>query len=76
MQCVLAIKLFAMFAMLAMVCAPVEAQKPVDLELVLAVDVSGSVSDDRFVLQQRGYVAAFRDSRLLQAPFGPGLAAE
>ena len=47
--------------------APVRAQTAVDLELVLAVDASGSVSQERFVLQQRGYVAAFRDPRLLQA---------
>jgi hypothetical protein len=42
------------------------AQTAVDLELVLAVDASGSVSHERFVLQQQGYVAAFRDPRLLQ----------
>lgn len=47
--------------------AGVRAEVPVDLELVLAVDVSGSVSDDRFALQQRGYASAFRDARLLQA---------
>ncbi len=47
--------------------APVRAQTAVDLELVLAVDASGSVSQERFVLQQRGYVAAFRDPRLLRA---------
>ena len=50
---------------------PAWAQRAVDLELVLAVDASGSVSQERFVLQQRGYVAAFRDPRLLQA-FIPG----
>ena len=43
------------------------AQSGVDLELVLAVDVSGSVSEARFELQKRGYVAAFRNPRLLQA---------
>jgi uncharacterized protein DUF1194 len=43
------------------------AQGNVDLQLVLAVDVSGSVSEARFELQKRGYVAAFRDLRLLQA---------
>jgi Protein of unknown function (DUF1194) len=43
------------------------AQGNVDLQLVLAVDVSGSVSEARFELQKRGYVAAFRDPRLLQA---------
>ena len=46
---------------------PAWAQRAVALELVLAVDASGSVSQERFVLQQRGYVAAFRDPRLLQA---------
>jgi hypothetical protein len=42
-------------------------QSTVDLQLVLAVDTSGSVSAERFALQQRGYAAAFRDPRLLQA---------
>ena len=47
---------------------PAQAQQTaVDVELVLAVDASGSVSQERFLLQQRGYVAAFRDPRLLQA---------
>ncbi len=45
---------------------PARAQTAVDLELVLAVDASGSVSHERFALQQQGYVAAFRDPRLLQ----------
>ncbi|MFZ1104076.1 MAG: DUF1194 domain-containing protein [Hyphomicrobiaceae bacterium] len=43
------------------------AQAVVDLQLVLAVDVSGSVSDERFKLQQQGYVRAFRDWRVLEA---------
>jgi uncharacterized protein DUF1194 len=43
------------------------AQAVVDLQLVLAVDTSGSVSEARFELQKRGYVAAFRSPRLLQA---------
>jgi hypothetical protein len=43
------------------------AQAVVDLQLVLAVDVSGSVSDERFTLQQQGYARAFRDWRVLQA---------
>jgi hypothetical protein len=43
------------------------AQTGVDLELVLAVDVSGSVNEARFELQKRGYVAAFRNPRLWQA---------
>lgn len=47
--------------------SPARGQVPVDLQLVLAVDVSGSVSDERFLLQQRGYAAAFRTEQLLEA---------
>ena len=43
------------------------AQTVVDLQLVLAVDASGSVDPRRFELQMQGYVAAFRDPRVLQA---------
>jgi hypothetical protein len=43
------------------------AQNNVDLALVLAVDTSGSVDAVRFDLQKRGYVAAFRHARVLQA---------
>ncbi len=39
----------------------------VDLALVLAVDASGSVSQQRFELQKQGYAAAFRDRRVLNA---------
>jgi hypothetical protein len=45
--------------------APAMAQMPVDLQLVLAVDVSGSVNQTRFELQRDGYVAAFRNPRVL-----------
>ncbi len=47
--------------------APGLARAEVDLELVLAVDCSGSVSAARFALQQQGYVAAFGDRRVLDA---------
>src|SRR5213080_2740940 len=43
------------------------AQTAADLALVLAVDASGSVDQIRFELQKRGYVAAFRHARVLQA---------
>ena len=46
---------------------PAAAQTGVDLQLVLAVDASGSVDQYRFELQKRGYVAAFRHVRVLQA---------
>jgi hypothetical protein len=45
---------------------PASAQA-VDLQLVLAVDTSGSVSEARFELQKQGYVAAFRSPQLLRA---------
>jgi len=46
---------------------PARAQTNVDLQLVLAVDASGSVNDARFELQKQGYVAAFRHRRVLDA---------
>ena len=46
---------------------PARAQATVDLQLVLAVDVSGSVSDERFRLQKEGYAQAFRNWRILEA---------
>src|SRR5262245_15240771 len=57
-------------AALLLVCSvytPAFAQTPVDLQLVLAVDASGSVDQRRFELQMQGYVAAFRDPRVLYA---------
>lgn len=47
--------------------APAPRPPTVDLNLVLAVDASGSVSDDRFDLQMQGYAAAFRNPRVLSA---------
>jgi hypothetical protein len=46
------------------------AQSAVDLQLVLAVDVSGSVNPQRFELQKMGYVAAFQNRRVLDAILG------
>ncbi|HEY2617857.1 MAG TPA: DUF1194 domain-containing protein [Acetobacteraceae bacterium] len=43
------------------------AATPVAVQVVLAVDVSGSVSQDRFELQREGYAAAFRSAAVLQA---------
>jgi hypothetical protein len=43
------------------------APQALDLQLVLAVDVSGSVSPQRFELQKMGYVAAFQNPRVLNA---------
>lgn len=41
------------------------AEERVDLALVLAIDVSLSIDDERFSLQKRGYVNALRDRRVL-----------
>lgn len=44
-----------------------DAQREVDLHLVLAVDASGSVNQTRFELQRAGYAAAFRDKDVQMA---------
>lgn len=56
----------------AALCAVIMASVParaadVDLALVLAVDVSSSVSHERYRLQMDGYAAAFRDNGIIQA---------
>jgi hypothetical protein len=52
--------------------APAHAQGNVDLQLVLAVDASGSVNDFRFELQKQGYAAAFRNPQVLKAIMSGG----
>ena len=39
----------------------------VDLELVLAVDVSGSIEKDEAELQRQGFVQAFRNEAVVRA---------
>lgn len=46
------------------------AATPVDVELVLAVDVSRSVDPEEQEMQFSGYEAAFRDSRLIEGIMG------
>lgn len=46
---------------------PAHGQAPVDLELVLAVDVSFSMDADEQQLQRDGYVQAFRSKEILNA---------
>ncbi|MEM8596701.1 MAG: DUF1194 domain-containing protein [Pseudomonadota bacterium] len=43
------------------------AQAPVDLELVLLADASGSIDDREIAFQRRGYAQAIRDPRVLDA---------
>ena len=58
-----------LIGVLAIVAASIaaRAETQVDLALVLAVDASGSVDARRFALQKQGYVAAFRNPRVLNA---------
>ena len=41
--------------------------QPVDLELAMGIDVSGSVDDDEAMLQRQGYIAAFRHPDVIRA---------
>ncbi|MGU3419025.1 DUF1194 domain-containing protein [Methylobacterium sp. D54C] len=60
--------LSGMFAALSVVGRPARAaDASVDLLLVLAVDVSLSISEARFDLERRGYAEAFGDPRVLRA---------
>jgi hypothetical protein len=51
----------------ALAAAQPAAAKSVDLALVLAVDVSGSVNNERFELQRRGYAEAFASREVMDA---------
>jgi hypothetical protein len=55
------------FATLLTGAGAARAAEEVDLQLVLAVDASGSVDMYRFELQKRGYAAAFRNPKVLAA---------
>jgi len=52
---------------LSMMGASFARSEVVDLQLVLAVDVSGSVDDDEAVLQRRGYVDALTSDAVIKA---------
>lgn len=58
--------LLAILATLPFAVAPARAEQ-VDLQLVLAADVSRSVDAEEFALQREGYAAAFQDPRVLRA---------
>ncbi len=46
---------------------PARAQTPVDLQLVLAVDVSRSIDEVEAELQRRGYIEALTNDRVIDA---------
>lgn len=57
----------ALVLLLAVAAPQVRAQGEVDLQLVLAVDASGSVDEREYALQMTGIAAAFRDPGVLAA---------
>lgn len=72
-MCTLLRSLIAVAVTLATLCAtPARAQQPVDLELVLAVDVSLSMDFEEQRVQREGYVAALRDPLVWRAIEGGG----
>jgi hypothetical protein len=50
--------------------ARADGQEPVDLELILAIDVSGSIDEDEAALQRQGYLKALVHPQVLQAIAG------
>ena len=58
---------FMIAALLSLSGLQVARAEPVDVELVLAVDVSGSMSPEELQLQRDGYVAAFRSPEVANA---------
>lgn len=62
--------LILLFCLFAPVRDTEAAEVPVDLELVLLVDVSGSVDAQEAELQRRGYAAAIADKRVVEAIAG------
>ena len=58
------------WALIVVAVAPVQAQKRVDLELVIAVDISWSMDPEEQRLQRNGYVSALRDPELQRVVTG------
>jgi hypothetical protein len=61
------LRLSGLLIALLLASSAAQAQTQVDLQLVLAVDASGSVNQTRFDLQKGGYAAAFRNPRVIEA---------
>lgn len=51
----------------ALIARPLRAEAAVSTALVLAADISSSVTAERFALQRQGYAAAFADERVIRA---------
>jgi len=62
-----ALPFLLMLGMFSTLPASSVAAEAVDLELILAVDVSGSIDEEEARLQRDGYVQAFRHPRIVEA---------
>ncbi|CAN5901856.1 hypothetical protein BH11PSE3_BH11PSE3_25900 [soil metagenome] len=62
--------LLFVLACAATVPARAQDRQEVDLALVLAIDISGSIDPDEAKLQRQGYVQAFRDPVIIKAILG------
>lgn len=60
-------QIFIALAALTLATAPVAAKEYVDLELVIATDVSRSIDSDEARLQRQGIAAAFRSKQVIDA---------
>lgn len=61
------LRLIPVFLLLVLASGPARSQTLVDLQLVLAVDISRSMDQDEQSLQRAGYVAALRDPEVIAA---------
>ena len=64
--------ILAFFFVAPMPTAVQAAENVVDLQLVLAIDATSSVNEQRFELQKQGYAAAFRNPQVLKAIMSGG----
>lgn len=60
------------FLLIPLGAPPASQGRPVDLELVLAIDASSSVDDAEFRMQTRGLASAFRDPQVIAAIMAAG----
>ena len=67
MRRLLPISMLVMAAWVMVLMRPVAAAEPVDLELVLTADGSGSIDDEELALQRRGYAEAITHPQVLDA---------
>jgi len=61
------VRLFLLCWVPVVLSVPAAAQTAVDLELILAVDVSGSIDREEAALQREGYVKALTDAAVIDA---------